>query len=328
MSEQEKRIAILAFYVITPIEEPQREVKRIKNFLKQLDAKARIYVSEEGVNAQMSIAQSDKEVFTSWFLATPAYAGTPIKEHSHHEHVFPRLTVKYRKQIVAFDQKVDFSQRGSHIKPADWKAMMEENDPNTVILDVRNDYEWEVGHFENSINSNCKTFREFDEFASNLKKERDPSKTRVMMFCTGGIRCEYFSPFLKKQGFDEIYQLDGGVIQYGLDVGSDKWEGGLFVFDDRLVVPLKEGQSIKDIGKCHKCGVKTSVFYNCANMDCNDLFLSCLECAKQLNGCCSKTCQKEGRLRPFDPSATPKPFNRLTADEKERLQKAASALVC
>lgn len=314
-----KEISILAFYVITPISDPHREVKRLKKFLSDLDARSRIYISEEGINAQMSIDSSERQMFIDWFLDHANYAGTPIKVHSYHEHVFPRLTVKYREQIVAFDRSVNFQEKGEYVKPQQWKEMLEENSPDTVVLDVRNDYEFEVGHFENSINSNCKTFREFTQFAERLKERVDPSKTKVMMFCTGGIRCELFSPYLKEQGFDTVYQLEGGVVQYGLDEGSEKWEGGLFVFDDRLVVPLKEGEKIKDIGCCHQCEAKTSSFYNCANMDCNKLFLSCLECLKTLTGCCTTECGNEGRLRPFDPSARPKPFSRLSAEEKTLL---------
>lgn len=324
-AEKKPTISILAFYLITPIEEPKREVKRFKKFLETLDIKARIYISEEGINAQMSVATSDYEAFKQWFLAHPDYANTPIKVHTYHEHVFPRLTVKYRKQIVAFDQQVNFEERAEHVKATRWKEMLDEQDPNTIVLDVRNDYEWEVGHFTGAINSNCKTFREFTEFASQLKEKVDPDKTRVMMSCTGGIRCELFSPYLKQQGFHEVYQLDGGMIQYGLDVGSEHWEGGLFVFDDRLVVPIKEGGTIESIGQCHKCGVKTSLFYNCANMDCNKLFLSCLDCAKASQGCCSSNCEHKGRLRPFDGHAKPKPFSRLSAEQKETLKQAQAS---
>ena len=110
----------------------------------------------------------------------------------------------------------------------------------TLILDVRNDYEWKIGRFEGSELPPLETFREFPAYAKKLKEERDPKTTSVMMYCTGGIRCEFFSALMKKEGFEKVVQLDGGVIHYGLKEGSDHWEGKLFVFDDRLAVPMGE----------------------------------------------------------------------------------------
>jgi UPF0176 protein len=152
-----------------------------------------------------------------------------------------------------------------------------------------------------------------------LKKERDPKKTKVMMYCTGGIRCEFYSAVMKKEGFEQVYQLDGGVIQYGLDEGQSQWEGKLFVFDDRLVVPIS-GEAAPSIAVCKHCQISSDVYYNCANMDCNDLFVSCPECLKRMRGCCSEKCQA-GRVRSIAEDANPKPFRKWSHEEKLRMNK-------
>ena len=122
--------------------------------------------------------------------------------------------------------------------------MLEKKDENTLLLDVRNDYESAIGHFEGAERPPIKTFREFPDYAEALAKQKNPQKTKVMMYCTGGIRCEVYSALLKEKGFEEVYQLHGGVINYGHKMGNKHWKGKLFVFDDRLSVPISEDEQI------------------------------------------------------------------------------------
>ena len=141
-----------------------------------------------------------------------------------------------------------------------------------------------------------------------------------MMYCTGGIRCEFFSPLLKKRGFKKVYQLDGGVIGYGLRNSSNYWTGKLFVFDDRLAIPInKENTDV--ISTCSTCEILSDVYYNCAYMDCNKLFLSCQECALKRKGCCCVKCSTEGRVRKMDSikDERPTPFRKCSFDEKVKL---------
>ena len=312
---------VLAFYIFVPIENPRAEVKRFHRFFADLDATGRLYINEEGINAQMSISKKDAPLFYDWFLSDERFAETVIKTHSHHEQAFPKMTVKYRKQLVALDEQVDLSRGGKHLSAEKWKEMLDEESENTLLLDVRNDYEWDVGHFEGAEKPEFQTFREFPDSVKKLKDKHDPKKTRVMMYCTGGIRCELYSCLLKDEGFDEVYQLDGGVIQYGLEVGSKHWKGKLFVFDDRLVVPISEHEPAETISICSHCGTKTDVYYNCANMDCNALFLSCLDCSKEFKGCCCESCLEAPRQRESIPSLRPKPFRKLPHEEKVKLGK-------
>lgn len=231
---------VLAYYRIGSLDDPQAEVARHKEFLSRLDFKCRIYISEQGINGQASGRADHADEYMAWMRSDERFKEMPFKVHRAEEHVFPKMTVKYRKQLVALDCEVDFSLAGEHISPEEWKKRMAERDKDTLILDVRNDYEWKIGRFEGSELPPLETFREFPAYAKKLKEERDPKTTSVMMYCTGGIRCEFFSALMKKEGFEKVVQLDGGVIHYGLKEGSDHWEGKLFVFDDRLAVPMGE----------------------------------------------------------------------------------------
>lgn len=299
---------VLAYYKFIPVENPEEEVAKHKAFFSGRDVTCRIYFSQEGVNGQMSALVEDAKNYMEWLHSDSRFQDIVFKIHTHHEQVFPRVTVKVRSQLVALDAMVDMSQTGEHVSPKKWRQMLEERDDDTLILDVRNDYEWQLGHFEGAELPKLEQFREFPKYAKTLSRTCDLKKTKVMMYCTGGIRCELYSALLKQEGFEKVYQLDGGVIQYGLDEGSKHWEGKLFVFDDRLSVPLSENGTT--ISTCCRCGVLTDLYYNCANMDCNELFLSCLSCAEQMKGCCCTECQSSPTLRPFEKTERPKPFRR------------------
>ncbi len=315
------KYSVLAYYWIGRVEDPAREVARHKEFFEARDFKGRIYISEQGINGQASGLAADAEEYMAWMKSDERFAGVDFKIHSAEEHAFPKMTVKYRRQLVAIDCEVDFSQRGEHVSPEEWKRMLEERGEDTVLIDVRNDYEWEVGHFEGAELPELETFRQFPLYAKNLKEKKDPKKTSVMMYCTGGIRCEFYSAVLKKEGFENVYQLEGGVISYGLKEGSEHWKGKLFVFDDRLVVPISE-EKAEPIAVCKHCGVSSDVYYNCANMDCNELFVCCSDCLKMHRGCCCDACGKEGRVRQYQESA--KPFRKWDHKEKLAMKNAAA----
>jgi UPF0176 protein len=310
--ESEKKYFVLAYYHFTTIENPKEEVKKHQKFFENRDVTCRIYLSKEGINGQMSAFFEDANDYMNWLQSDQRFADVVFKIHFYHEQVFPRISVKVREQLVALDAEVDMAYTGEHVSPQRWKEMLEERDQNTLLLDVRNDYEWEVGHFEGSTLPELNTFREFPSYAKNLKNTHDPKKTKVMMCCTGGIRCELYSALLKKEGFENVFQLDGGIINYGLQEGTKHWKGKLFVFDDRLTVPISEKEPAELISHCIHCEVETDLYYNCANMDCNELFLSCPSCAREKQGCCSADCMEAPRVRKFQEATRPKPFRRLS----------------
>lgn len=307
---------VLAFYCFTPIDDPHLEVSRHLDFIQNRDIKCRVYLSKEGINGQMSASVEASEAYREWLKSDPRFSQVAFKIHSYHEHVFPRATVKFREQLVAMDETVDMSLTAEHVSPERWNEMLSCRDDKTLLLDVRNDYEWEIGHFEGAELPKLETFRQFPEYARKLKSQVDPKETKVMMYCTGGIRCELYSSLLKKEGFENVYQLDGGVIDYGLKEGSEHWRGKLFVFDDRLAVPIADDKD-EIISRCRHCNALSDVYFNCANMDCNELFLCCPECAEKYQGCCCEDCKGAPRVRPYQKSGRPKPFRRSSGSDRE-----------
>ena len=317
---------ILAYYYFTPIKDPMQEVNLHKAFFDKHDVMCRIYISEQGINGQMSTSPAVANAYMAWMHDRSEFQQLTFKKQAYHEHVFPRMTIKYRKHLVAFDESVDLSKRGQHVSPEQWKNMMEQRD-NCILLDVRNEYEWKVGHFNGAELPKCETFREFSEYADKLKETVDHQKTPVMMYCTGGIRCELYSSILMEKGFENVYQLDGGVINYGQKQGNSHWLGKLFVFDDRLAVPICEEES-PVVGTCHHCQKPDDHYYNCANMDCNSLFLCCPNCLQQYAGCCQSDCMKVQNLRPFHQQNAHKPFRRWYHYKNDLPEKAAVKLGC
>lgn len=295
---------IIAAYHLTPIEDPASMVRAHKEFFSCRDVTCRIYVSREGLNIQMSARADHGAEYREWLKGL--VGEVPFKVHVGVEHAFPRVTVKVREQLVALDWEVDLGQRGEAVSPEVWKQMLEARDEDTVVIDTRNEYEWKVGHFEGAELPKCGSFREFPEYTRELKAARDPKKTRVMMYCTGGIRCEYYSALMKEEGFEQVYHLQGGVIGYGLQEGDKGWKGKLFVFDDRLVVPLS-GEAAP-IAECKLCQGPCDRYVNCANVDCNELFVVCPACFEREQGCCCAECRGAERVR----APSEKPFRRLS----------------
>jgi UPF0176 protein len=309
MSE-EKKYFVIAFYIFTSIEDPKAEVAKHHAFFKDRDITSRIYISETGINAQMSALKEHALEYIAWMQQDDRFKDIDFKLHTYHEQVFPRATVKYRKQLVALDHNADPHKCGDHLSSEEWKKMLQ-GEEQVLLLDVRNDYEWKIGHFKGAVKPPLDVFRKFPEYAKQLTQEYNTSSTKVLMYCTGGIRCELYSALMKDVGFENVYQLQGGVIRYGLEQGQDLWEGKLFVFDDRLSIPISEKEEPKaPISTCKHCSTACDVYYNCANMDCNELFLSCPACAEKLLGCCQESCKCAPRIRAFASAEKPKPFRR------------------
>jgi UPF0176 protein len=302
---------IIAYYFLTSIEDPHAEVALHKAFFQNKDIKSRIYISEEGINCQMSADIDSADGYIAWMQSRPQFREIFFKIDAYHEHVFPKQTIKYRRQLVAFDAKVDYARSGKHVSPQEWADMLSNNE--SVIVDVRNDYEWKIGHFAGAECPPCQKSKDFIAYAEELKTRVDPQKTPIMMYCTGGIRCETFSALLKEGGFENVYQLDGGVINYGHELGSKHWQGKLFVFDDRMAVPLSETETDATpcaTSLCDLCLNPCDVYYNCANVQCNRLFLCCSTCLEQFQGCCHATCTTGEKVRPYHKHTAHKPFRK------------------
>jgi UPF0176 protein len=301
-------IWVLAAYAIHPIADPAAEVQRHKEFLSSRDARARIYISHEGLNIQMSASPEAAQDYMEWLRSDERFRDQEFKIQGFMRHPFPRLTIKRKRQLVAVNRPVDFSKAGPHMSPAEWRRTLESGE-DILLLDVRNHYEWEIGRFKGAVAPDCNEFRQFPEWIQQLKQRVDPGSKKVLMCCTGGIRCEFFSAMMREEGFEHVYQLQGGMLKYSQECGDAEWEGSLFVFDDRLTVPM--GYQAQPISVCHHCGSQVEKVLNCANMDCNRLFICCPDCVVSQQGCCCAECRTSPRLRALMQPDPYQPFPRL-----------------
>jgi len=257
-----------------------------------LDVLGRIYVAKEGINAQLSVPAVNFEAFKkhidSIVFLKNVRLNIAIEQDNHS---FLKLKVKVRNKIVADglnDDSFDVTNKGIHVNAKEFNALIE--DPDTVLVDMRNHYESEIGHFKNAITPDVDTFRDsLDIIEEDLKDHKEDKK--LVMYCTGGIRCEKASAYYKHKGFKQVYQLEGGIIEYARQVENknleNKFKGKNFVFDHR------RGERISDdvISNCHQCGKPCDTHENCANEACHLLFLQCEACAKKMDNCCSTDCQ-------------------------------------
>ena len=286
----QKRIT-LSFYQYARIEDPQQFRNDLFLAWSKLDALGRTYVAHEGINAQMSVPAENFEAFRDTLEAYDFMKGIRLNVAVEQDDLsFLKLTVKVRKKIVADglnDETFDVTNKGIHLKAEEFNQMLE--DPDTIVVDFRNHYESEIGHFEGAITPDVDTFRESLPII-NEKLQPHKENKKLLMYCTGGIRCEKASAYIKHQGFKNVYQLEGGIIEYARQVKEEglksKFIGKNFVFDHRL------GERITDdiIANCHQCGKPCDTHVNCANEGCHLLFIQCDECAEAMHGCCSTNC--------------------------------------
>ncbi|HYH16253.1 MAG TPA: rhodanese-related sulfurtransferase [Flavisolibacter sp.] len=291
LQETEHRTTI-SFYQYFPIADPQEFRDTLFKHLFELKVFGRIYVAHEGINAQISVPDSNFEALKTYLYSIEPLNGIRLNIAVDDDgKSFWVLKIKVREKIVAdgiTDPDFSMEKKGKYVNAAQFNELT--NDPNTVVIDMRNHYEFEVGHFESAIEIPSDTFREQLPMAADMMK--DAKDKNIIMYCTGGIRCEKASAYMLHQGFKNVYHLEGGIIHYANEVKkqglANKFHGKNFVFDNRL------GERITDeiIAKCHQCGQPADTHVNCANDGCHLLFIQCESCAKQYEGCCSKECQE------------------------------------
>jgi UPF0176 protein len=295
MSEPFSR-ATLSFYRYISIHNPHEFRNRLFIELSQLNCFGRIYVASEGINAQMSVPLHNKDGLIALLDSIPELNSMPLKWAVDDDgKSFFKLTIKVRPKLVAdglTDGTFDVTNVGTHLNPLEFHQALDE--PDTLVVDMRNHYESEIGRFENAICADSDTFSEGILKVARLLEDQKDKK--ILLYCTGGIRCEKASAFLKHKGFKNVSQLYGGIIAYAnaikhLNIPS-KFVGRNFVFDRRL------GEDIDGsvISHCHQCGKPANTHVNCANESCHLLFIQCDECARKYEGCCSNDCLEISRL--------------------------------
>ena len=302
LSAEERRILIaeagterltLSFYQYHQIENPQ--IFRDNLFLhwNEMDVLGRIYVAHEGINAQLSVPAPRFDDFKNFLDSITFLEGVRLNIAIEHDNAsFLKLTIKIREKIVADgldDDSFDVTRKGTHVDAENFNALLA--DPDTVCVDMRNHYESEIGHFKGALTPDVDTFREslplIEDDLADLKNDK-----KLLMYCTGGIRCEKASAYFKHKGFKNVYQLEGGIIEYARQVNEKGLEnnfiGKNFVFDER------RGERISEhiIAQCHQCGASCDSHVNCANEACHLLFIQCDSCQEKMQSCCSNNCQE------------------------------------
>ncbi len=295
--QQENRTRItLSFYVYAHILNPHFFRDHLYLKLSELDVCGRIYVATEGVNGQLNVPTELFTQFEQTIRSISFFENMRLNiAVDHAAFSFYKLIIKVRPKIVADglnDASFDVTKKGVHVNAQEFNALA--SNEETVIVDMRNHYESEVGHFENAICPDVETFRESLPLIENMLSDKKDKP--LLMYCTGGIRCEKASAYFKHKGFKEVYQLEGGIIEYTRTVQKNglenKFKGKNFVFDERM------GERISDdiIAKCHQCGKASDQHVNCANDACHILFIQCTSCAKQYENCCSIKCATFNQL--------------------------------
>ena len=280
----------ISFYCYFKIEDPQVFRNTLYKDLQQLNVMGRIYLANEGINAQVSIPTENFEAFKSYLYSIEPLKGLRLNVAVDDDgKSFYVLDIKVRNKIVAdgiSDPDFDMANSGKYVNAEQFNQLT--NDPDTVVIDMRNHYEYEVGHFENAIEVPSDTFREQLPMAAEMMK-KDKGKN-IILYCTGGIRCEKASAYMLHKGFKNVFHLEGGIINYvnqakekGLDI---KFHGKNFVFDQRLGERVTE----EIISHCHQCGKPADIHVNCVNDACHLLFIQCDECKEKFEGTCSKEC--------------------------------------
>lgn len=296
----------VSFYNYIPINEPDVFRNDLYLKLKSFGALGRIYIATEGINAQMNVPKDQFDNFKSYLYSIPGFEGLRLNIAVEEKaSSFFVLDVKVRNKIVADgidDPDFSMERKGKYVNAREFNEMT--NDPDTIVIDMRNHYEYEVGHFDKAIEIPSDTFREQLPMAADMMRE--DTEKNIIMYCTGGIRCEKASAYMLHRGFKNVYHLEGGIIHYANQVKeenlSNKFIGKNFVFDDRL------GERITDdvIAHCHQCGTKCDTHVNCANDACHLLFIQCETCQKEMKGCCTDECKE---------------FLHLPAEEQKQLRK-------
>ncbi len=281
----------LSFYQYARISDPKAFRDELYKNLDELKVFGRIYVAHEGINAQLSVASPAFEALKSYLWSIPFLNNVRLNIAVDDDgKSFWVLKVKVREKIVSdgiSDPTFDMSKKGKYVDAKEFNTLS--TDPGTIVVDMRNHYEYEVGHFENAIEVPSDTFREQLPMVVNMLLDKKDSN--IIMYCTGGIRCEKASAYMLHSGFKNVFHLEGGIIQYANKVKveelENKFRGKNFVFDDRL--GEKIGKEV--ISHCHQCGVACDDHTNCKNDGCHLLFIQCASCAEKYSGCCSTECQ-------------------------------------
>lgn len=303
----------LLYYCYSAIKNAEQFALDHLQFCKSLNLVGRIIVADEGLNGTVSGTEAACKTYMDTLLADPRFAKIDFKIDEVNEPSFIKMHCRYKSEIVHSGLRDPHiinpeKKTGIHLEPEDFIRMKEDDD--VVILDVRSNYEHSVGRFKNAVTLDIENFRDFPEKINELAQYKNK---KIVTYCTGGIKCEKASALLLHEGFNEVYQLHGGIIKYGKAAGGQDFEGKCYVFDNRISVDVNSVNPVV-ISTCRNCGTHTSKMINCANPECNEHFTQCDDCGIKLDGACSEACQSHPRKRIYDGTGyyvkVPQPVNK------------------
>jgi UPF0176 protein len=290
--DQEYRV--LLYYKYVTIENPEEVSKDHLDFCNEIGLKGRIIIAAEGINGTVSGTVEQTEAYMRYMDEHPLFSGITFKIDEASEHAFKKMRVRFRPELVTLRLEDDVDphvQTGKHLKPKEFFEAMQEED--TVVIDARNDYEYDLGHFRGAVRPDILNFRDLPQWIRENKQDFEGKK--ILTYCTGGIRCEKFSGWLLKEGFEDVSQLEGGIVTYGKDpeVQGELWDGQLYVFDERISVPVNRKESVV-VGKDYFSGEPCERYVNCANPECNKKIL----CSEENEHKHLRSCSNECRVHP------------------------------
>lgn len=293
MNDQ-KPYRILLYYMYVHIEDHEQYAKSHLKFCKELGLKGRILIAEEGINGTVSGTVEQTQEYMDVMHSDPRFADMVFKIDEAEEHAFKKIFVRPKAEIVTFRLEDDVNPNettGKYLSPKEFYEHLQSDD--VIVIDGRNDYEYDIGHFRNAIRPDVKAFRDFPEWIRNNLSQYNKDK-KILTYCTGGIRCEKLSGFLLKEGFEDVAQLHGGIVTYGKDreVQGKLYDGKCYVFDERISVPINRTEEDVVVGKCHHCGKAEDRYINCANPWCNLQHVCCEECEEKHKRSCCKECEE------------------------------------
>lgn len=288
---------VLLYYQYVPIENGEQFAQDHLAACKALDLKGRILVADEGINGTVSGNLEQTQAYMNMMHADPRFADTLFKTDMADTDAFKKMHVRYRPELVNLSLEDDINPlelTGAYLSPKEFKAAI--LDDNTVVIDARNDYEYDLGHFRGAVRPDIRNFRELPQWMRDHKEEF--MEKRVVTYCTGGIRCEKFSGWLVREGFKDVGQLHGGIATYGKDpeVRGDLWDGKMYVFDNRIAVPINQNEEVI-VGKDWFDGTPCERYINCGNPECNRQMLSSEANEAKYLGGCSHDCRIHPRNR-------------------------------
>ena len=279
---------VILYYIFTPLADPAAIKIWQKNLCQSLNLKGRIIISPHGINGTLGGDIDDVKKYIGQTKSYEGFARMKFKWSEGTGNDFPKLSVKVKPELVAFGNpneiKVDKNGvvgGGKHLSPIQVDELVAKRGDDVVFFDGRNAFEAQVGRFKNAVITDSVTTRDFVIEIESGKYDHLKDKP-IVTYCTGGIRCEVLSSVMKTRGFNEVYQIDGGIVTYGKELGDDGlWEGALFTFDNRMSIEFSE--KTKSIANCEKCDTPANRFYDCPRPPCNSLNLLCAKCAEKMN---------------------------------------------